>query len=304
MGKVYIHNHTDEFTAKYDVNGTLKSAWEILMDNTDPRYVAAEVDAGWASDAPVDVVDLLNRYPTRIEMMHVKDLTNTAPPGRSGQPVQLGTGEINYRPIFAAAKNKNLKWYHYELDPPSATFDAFAAARNSFDAVRGAAAPALYASSPTFGAEPAAPTGTAAPVPIKVENLGDAPLNITGVTVAAPNQQSPGVNTSEPTASTGDFTITSQTCTTGPIAAASGNNPASSCTVFVRFNPRRAVTTSIARLQFTSNSDAATNCDPAGRHQRPVALDPDRRRWQRQQPAHAGHRRPGELRHVHAWHGA
>ena len=176
--------------------------------------------------------------------------------------MQLGTGEINYGPIFAAAKNKNLKWYHYELDPPSATFDAFAAARNSFDAVRGAAAPALYASSPTFGAEPAAPTGTAAPVPIKVENLGDAPLNITGVTVAAPIQQSPGVNTSEPTASTGDFTITSQTCTTGPIAAASGNNPASSCTVFVRFNPRRAVTTSIARLQFTSNSDAATNWIP------------------------------------------
>ena len=112
---------------KYDVNGTLKSAWEILMDNTDARYVAAEVDAGWASDAPVDVVDLLTRYPTRIEMMHVKDLTNTAPPGRSGQPVQLGTGEINYGPIFAAAKGKNLKWFHYELDPPnSATFDALA----------------------------------------------------------------------------------------------------------------------------------------------------------------------------------
>ena len=32
--------------------------------------------------------------------------------------------------------------------------------------------------------------------------------------------------------------------------------------MFVRFNPRRAVTTSIARLQFTSNSDAATNWIP------------------------------------------
>jgi sugar phosphate isomerase/epimerase len=254
VGKVYIHNHTGEFEAKYDVNGTIKTAWEILMDNTDARYVAAEVDAGWASDTPVDVADLLARYPTRIEMMHVKDLTNTAPPGRSGQPVQLGTGEINYAPIFAAAKNKSVKWYHYELDPPSATFDAFTAARNSFDAVRGAAAPALYASSPTFNAEPAAPTGTGAPVPIKVENLGDAPLNISAVTI--------GNQAGEPTGAQGsatDFTITSQTCTTGPIAAATGTNPASSCTVFVRFNPRRALTTSIARLQFTSNSDAATN---------------------------------------------
>ena len=94
-------------------------------------------------------------------MMHVKDLTNIAPIGRSRQPVQLGTGEIDYAPIFAAAKNSNVKWYHYELDPPSATFDAFAAARNSFDAVRGAAAPALYASMPAFGAEKAAPTGSA-----------------------------------------------------------------------------------------------------------------------------------------------
>ena len=63
VGKVYIHNHTAEFETKYDVNGVVRSAWEILMDNTDPRYVAAEVDAGWASDTPVDVVDLLNRYP-------------------------------------------------------------------------------------------------------------------------------------------------------------------------------------------------------------------------------------------------
>jgi sugar phosphate isomerase/epimerase len=212
-GKVYIHNHTGEFDAKYDVNGTIKTAWEILMDNTDSRYVAAEIDAGWASDAPVDVADLINRYPTRVEMMHVKDLTNVAPIGRSGNPVVLGTGEINYGPIFAAAKNKYVKWYHYELDPPSATFDAFAAARSSFDAVRGAAAPALYASSPSFGTEPAAPTGSAAPVPVKVENLGDAPLNITNVTI--------GNTAGEPTGaagSAGDFTITSNTCTTGPVS--------------------------------------------------------------------------------------
>jgi hypothetical protein len=258
VGKVYIHNHTQEYETKYDVNGTIKSAWEILMDNTDPRYVAAEVDAGWASDAPVDVVDLLNRYPTRIEMMHVKDLTNTAPPGRSGQPVQLGTGDIDYGPIFEAAKGKSLKWFHYELDPPNnPSFDPFLNARNSFDAVRGAAAPALYASSPQFGTEPAAPTGSAQPVPVKVENLGDAPLTITNVTIGNVQGEPTGAN-----GSANDFAITSQTCTTGALAPAVVGEEASSCTVFVRFNPRRALTTSIARLQFSSNSDAATNSIP------------------------------------------
>ncbi|MDA0184587.1 sugar phosphate isomerase/epimerase [Solirubrobacter phytolaccae] len=256
-GKAYIHNHTAEFETKYEVNGVVKSAWEILMDNTDPRYVMAEVDAGWATDAPVDVVDLLTRYRTRIEMMHVKDLTNIAPAGRSGQPVQLGTGEIDYGRIFAAAKNSNVKWYHYELDPPNAAFPALQTARNSFDAIRGAAAPALYASSPKFNVERTVATAaasTAASVPVKVENLGDAALNITAVSIAAQTGEPTGGN-----GSTGDFTITSNTCTTGAIPAAVVGQEASSCTVFVRFNPRRAYTTSIARLQFTSNSDAATN---------------------------------------------
>jgi hypothetical protein len=95
--------------------------------------------------------------------------------------------------------------------------------------------------------------GTAAEQKAKVENLGDAALNITNVTIG---------NTAGGQGSARDFTITSQTCTGGPLAAASGTNPASSCTVFVRFNPRRALTTSIATLQFTSNSDAATNRIP------------------------------------------
>jgi sugar phosphate isomerase/epimerase len=261
VGKVYIHNHTQEFETKYEVNGVIKSAWEILMDNTDPRYVAAELDAGWASDAPIDVPALLNNttYSPRIEMMHVKDLTNTAPAGRSGQPVVLGTGEIDYGAIFAAAKGKSIKWFHYELDPPSAAFDAFAAARQSFDNVRGAAAPALYAAPPSFptvDAKPATLGDTSQPVPVTVENLGDAPLSITNVVVQSSNPEQ---------ASAADFSITSQTCTSGPLAPgtpATDTAPAvkgGTCTVFVRFNPRRAVTTSIARLQFTSNAAPALN---------------------------------------------
>ena len=86
-GKVYIHNHTDEFTVKYDVNGTLKSAWEILMDNTDAalrrgrgrRRLGLRRAGGRRRPAQ-------RAIRPRIEMMHVKDLTNIAPPGRSGQP--------------------------------------------------------------------------------------------------------------------------------------------------------------------------------------------------------------------------
>jgi sugar phosphate isomerase/epimerase len=76
-GKAYIHNHGGEFTTKYDPDGAgprpMTSAWELLMDLTDPRYVTAEVDVYWAVQAGVDVPDLLNRYGSRIEMLHVKD---------------------------------------------------------------------------------------------------------------------------------------------------------------------------------------------------------------------------------------
>ena len=40
----------------------------------------------------------LKQYPTRIVMLHVKDFKNNKPPS-----VELGTGSVDYAPIFAAA---------------------------------------------------------------------------------------------------------------------------------------------------------------------------------------------------------
>ena len=40
VGPAYIHNHTGEFDAKYVDNGVLKTAFDILMERTDPRFVA------------------------------------------------------------------------------------------------------------------------------------------------------------------------------------------------------------------------------------------------------------------------
>ena len=54
--------------------------------------------------------------------MHVKDGINTTAqfnPGptntRGGQPRAFGTGEVDYRPIFAAAKNR-VQYYSQEQD--------------------------------------------------------------------------------------------------------------------------------------------------------------------------------------------
>jgi hypothetical protein len=61
----------------------------------------------------------------------------------------------------------------------------------------------------------------------------------------------------------GDFQLVSQTCTTGgPLGAGNPNVapavPRGSCVVNVGFRPSKTNYTSVARLQFTSTSDAAT----------------------------------------------
>ena len=56
----------------------LKTAWDIQVERTDPRYVAYQVDAFWATDAFDDATGaataaFINKYPTRVKLMHVKD---------------------------------------------------------------------------------------------------------------------------------------------------------------------------------------------------------------------------------------
>jgi sugar phosphate isomerase/epimerase len=92
------HNHTAEFTA---IDGTLP--WEVLEKNTDPAKVNFEMDCGWVIVAGQDPIPFLKKYPKRIVMLHIKDFKDKKPPS-----VALGTGGIDYKPIFAAAKHARI----------------------------------------------------------------------------------------------------------------------------------------------------------------------------------------------------
>ena len=51
VGPAYFHNHNAEFSTRFtdtQGDGQLKSAWEIVMERTDPRWVVAQIDIGWA----------------------------------------------------------------------------------------------------------------------------------------------------------------------------------------------------------------------------------------------------------------
>jgi sugar phosphate isomerase/epimerase len=87
------HNHHAEFTA---IDGVLP--WEELVKNTNPAKVNFELDCGWVVIGGQDPVHFLKTYPKRIVMLHVKDFKDNKEPS-----VELGTGSIDYAPIFAAA---------------------------------------------------------------------------------------------------------------------------------------------------------------------------------------------------------
>jgi sugar phosphate isomerase/epimerase len=91
--KFAYHNHVAEFTP---IDGTMP--WEELEKHTDPVKVSFEMDCGWVTVAGQDPIKYLKQYPKRIVMLHVKDFKDNKPPS-----VPLGTGSIDYTPIFAAA---------------------------------------------------------------------------------------------------------------------------------------------------------------------------------------------------------
>jgi sugar phosphate isomerase/epimerase len=135
-GKIFGHNHQGEFRTMYPdpETGEMKSAWQIIVENTNPRYVALQVDVLWATDGGADPVELLKRYPHRIQLLHLKDGINVADPA-DATPVPMGEGEMEFEPILRAAEKANVRYYIYEQDPPfdDPTFDPFASAQAGWD---------------------------------------------------------------------------------------------------------------------------------------------------------------------------
>jgi sugar phosphate isomerase/epimerase len=135
-GKIFGHNHQGEFRTMYPdpETGEMKSAWQIIVENTDPRYVTFQVDVLWATDGGADPVELLRTYPKRIKLLHMKDGINVADPANA-TPVPMGEGEMVFEPILRAAHRAGVRYYVYEQDPPfgDPTFDPFASAQAGWD---------------------------------------------------------------------------------------------------------------------------------------------------------------------------
>ena len=112
------HNHGYEFRPYGD--GTL---FDFLVQHTNPDYVSFELDLLWTLHPGADPVKLLEKYPERFRLMHLKDLKKGVVGDFSGgtpkeNDVVLGTGQVNFAAVFKGAKNTNIEYYYIEDESP------------------------------------------------------------------------------------------------------------------------------------------------------------------------------------------
>ena len=267
VGPTYHHNHQDEFQFKYVDDGVLKTAWEIIMDRSDPRYSVAEIDVKWSSDSLDDpsgtqTAALINKYGTAVQLLHIKDGNNIdeVKYPQSAPFAPVGNGEIDFRPIFAAAANR-VRYYHQEHDGGTLT-DAEISLTNLHGqgpAVTGT----VYGAPTTFPSVPAGTPASQNVVPIAIYNTGEGPLTINSQ--ATGNQAGVSITGAlEPSiAPNSDFQIVSDTCRGATLPATQAPTATTplvraSCVVNVGFAPSRSGTTSAAKLLIRSNADDAT----------------------------------------------
>jgi len=108
------HNHGYEFSP-YE-GGTL---FDYIVQNSDPDYVNFEMDVFWVAHPGHDPVELLETYPDRFTLVHLKDLKEDASHDYSGgapaeYDVPLGTGQIDFQAFLEAAQNSSIEYFYIE----------------------------------------------------------------------------------------------------------------------------------------------------------------------------------------------
>ncbi|WP_028659410.1 sugar phosphate isomerase/epimerase family protein [Nocardioides insulae] len=115
------HNHAHEFTTDFG-DGT--TPWDVLTSELDPRFVHLEVDLYWAvtgginlglnpANATTFAIGVIHQAPQKVRQYHVKDRD-----AATGDMADLGTGVIDFRPIFASHQ---VEEYIVENDTPDVT---------------------------------------------------------------------------------------------------------------------------------------------------------------------------------------
>ncbi|HTH55687.1 MAG TPA: sugar phosphate isomerase/epimerase [Cyclobacteriaceae bacterium] len=101
------HNHDFEFAT---VDNQIP--YYMMLKELDPKLVSMELDLFWAIYANQDPLKLFHDYKGRFTQWHVKDMSKAD----RKKNADVGTGSIDFKPIFAKAKESGMKHFYIEYD--------------------------------------------------------------------------------------------------------------------------------------------------------------------------------------------
>jgi sugar phosphate isomerase/epimerase len=100
--KFGYHNHDFEFSEK--LNG--EKLFDIIMKSIDPNLVALQLDMGNLYNGGAVALDIMNQYPGRFEIVHVKDEIAAKGGNEKYESTILGEGIVNTQKVCELAKTK------------------------------------------------------------------------------------------------------------------------------------------------------------------------------------------------------
>ena len=116
----FYHAHGYEFQPHGD--GTLL---DLLFAETKPEFVSYQMDVLWIVFPGQDPVKLLEKYGSRWKLMHLKDLRKGVETGSLAgkteltNDVTLGTGQVDWPAVIAAARKAGVQHYFIEDESPT-----------------------------------------------------------------------------------------------------------------------------------------------------------------------------------------
>jgi sugar phosphate isomerase/epimerase len=118
--RFFYHPHGYEFVAA----GAGRTLFDVLEEKTDPKLVCFEIDLFWAAHGGQDPVKLMQRFPGRWQLMHVKDMRRGTETGiftgatDKSNDVAVGTGTIDITAALREGQRQGIR--HYFIEDESA----------------------------------------------------------------------------------------------------------------------------------------------------------------------------------------
>jgi sugar phosphate isomerase/epimerase len=118
--RFFYHPHGYEFVP----HGPGKTLFDVLAEKTDPKLVCFEMDIFWAVHGGQDPVKLMQQYPGRWALMHVKDMRRGTETGLftggtdKHNDVVVGSGIIDVPAALREGQRQGIKHYFIEDESP------------------------------------------------------------------------------------------------------------------------------------------------------------------------------------------